>query len=142
MMSAKLATPGLLKIKVYWNKGNEVLISVCDVRKKISSFGKNNIVDLVIIPKFGSPSISVSIVVITWTVKGLTKKRFFEDDIDSQSIFGTGTWDELENNIVAKTRIPTFEKVTGECLVGAQLYFLNYLKLIYSHQKSFFCHSN
>ena len=142
MMSAKLATPGLLKIKVYWNKGNEVLISVCDVRKKISSFGKNNIVDLVIIPKFGNPSISVSIVVITWTVKGLTKKRFFEDDIDSQSIFGTGTWDELENNIVAKTRIPTFEKVTGECLVGAQLYFLNYLKLNYSHQKSFFCHSN
>ena len=31
MMPAKLATVGLLKIKVFWNKGYEVLISIYDV---------------------------------------------------------------------------------------------------------------
>ena len=35
MMSVKLATLGLLKIKVLWNKGYDVIISVHDVTKKI-----------------------------------------------------------------------------------------------------------
>ena len=33
-MSAKMATPGLLKITVFWNKGYDVIISVDDVTKK------------------------------------------------------------------------------------------------------------
>ena len=37
MMSAKMATPGLLKIKVFWNKGYDVIISVHDVTNKILS---------------------------------------------------------------------------------------------------------
>ena len=35
MMSAKMATPGFLKITVFWNKGYDVIISVDDVTKKI-----------------------------------------------------------------------------------------------------------
>ena len=34
MMSAKIATPGLLKIEVIRNKGYDVVISVYDVIKK------------------------------------------------------------------------------------------------------------
>ena len=34
MMSAKMATLGLLKIKVFWKKGYDVMISTHDVTKK------------------------------------------------------------------------------------------------------------
>ena len=34
MMSAKMDTPGLLKVTVFWNKGYDVIISVDDVNKK------------------------------------------------------------------------------------------------------------
>ena len=37
MMSAKIATLGLLKIKVFWNEGYDVVISVHDVTNKILS---------------------------------------------------------------------------------------------------------
>ena len=47
MMSAKLATLGLLKVKVFWNKGYDVIISVCDVIKKFLSRDLNYIVDVV-----------------------------------------------------------------------------------------------
>ena len=35
MISEKLATPGLLKIKVLGNKGYDVITSVCDVTNKV-----------------------------------------------------------------------------------------------------------
>ena len=34
MMSAKMATPGLLKITVFWNKGYDFIITVDDVTNK------------------------------------------------------------------------------------------------------------
>ena len=34
MMSAKMATPGLLEITVFWNEGHDVTISVDDVTNK------------------------------------------------------------------------------------------------------------
>ena len=37
MMSAKMATPVLLKIKVFWKKGYDVIISVHDVTNKFVS---------------------------------------------------------------------------------------------------------
>ena len=37
MMSTKIVTLGLLKIKVFWNKGYDIIISVHDVTKKILS---------------------------------------------------------------------------------------------------------
>ena len=45
MMSAKMANPGLLKIKVFWNKGYDVKISVHEVTNKILSHDSNYTVD-------------------------------------------------------------------------------------------------
>ena len=47
MMSAKLASLGLLKIKVFGNKGYDVINYVHDVSNKILSRGSNYIVDVV-----------------------------------------------------------------------------------------------
>ena len=46
MMSAKFATPGLLKTKTFRNKCYNVIIPDYDVRKKILSRDSNFIVDL------------------------------------------------------------------------------------------------
>ena len=64
MMSAKMATLGLLKIKVFWNKGYDVIISVHDVTNKILSRDSNYIVDVAMWPKFGNSSISMREVII------------------------------------------------------------------------------
>ena len=64
-MSAKMATLGLLKIKLFWNKGFDLIISVYDVTNKILLRDSNYIVDVVMWPKFGNPSISVREVIIT-----------------------------------------------------------------------------
>ena len=47
MISAKMATPGLLKLKVFRIKGYDVIISVCDVINKNVSRDSNYIVDVV-----------------------------------------------------------------------------------------------
>ena len=65
IMSAKMATPGLLKIKVFWNKGYDVIIFVYDVTNKILSRDSNYIIDVVMWPKFGNCSISMRKVIIT-----------------------------------------------------------------------------
>ena len=64
MMPAKMATPGLLKIKVFWNKGYDVIIYVHDVTNKILSGDSNYIVDVVMWPKFGNSNISMREVII------------------------------------------------------------------------------
>ena len=65
MMSAKVTTPGLLKIRVFWNNGYDVIISVHDVTNKILSRDSNYIIDVVVWPKFGNCSISIRKVIIT-----------------------------------------------------------------------------
>ena len=65
MMSAKVATPGFLKIKSYWNKGYDVIISVYEVTNTILLCGSNYIVNAVMLPKFGNSSISMREVIIT-----------------------------------------------------------------------------
>ena len=64
-MSAKLTTPGVLKIKVFWNKGYDAIISDHDVSNKILLRDSNQIVDVVMWPKFGNSSISMRKVIIT-----------------------------------------------------------------------------
>ena len=59
MMSTKLATLGLLKIKVLWNKGYDVIISVDDTTTKILSNDSGNFVDVVMWAKFCNSSISI-----------------------------------------------------------------------------------
>ena len=67
MMSAKLATLYLLKINIFRNKGYECKISVYDVASKILSRDSNCIVEVVMRPKFGNPSIFMREVIITST---------------------------------------------------------------------------
>ena len=45
-MSAKMATPGLLKITVFRNKGYDVIIHVDDVTNKILSRDSNYVEDV------------------------------------------------------------------------------------------------
>ena len=47
MMSAKITTPGLLKIRLFSNNGYDVIISVHDVTSKILSPDSNYIIDVV-----------------------------------------------------------------------------------------------
>ena len=65
MMAAKMAAPGLPKIKVFWKKDYDVIISVNDVPNKTLSRDSNYIVDMVVWPKFGNSSISFREFIIT-----------------------------------------------------------------------------
>ena len=64
MISAKMATPGLRKIKIFWKKGYDVIIFVNDVTNEILSSDLDYIVNLVTWPKFGNSSISLREVII------------------------------------------------------------------------------
>ena len=72
MTSAKLVTPGLLKIKIFPNKGYDFVIPDYNVTNKILSRDSNYIVDMVMWPKFGNSSISMREVIITSILIGLT----------------------------------------------------------------------
>ena len=64
-MSAKLVTPGLLEIKLFQNKGYDIIIFDYNVTKKISSKDSNYTVYVVMWPKFGNTSISVRKFIVT-----------------------------------------------------------------------------
>ena len=51
---------GLLKIKLFQNKGYDVIIFVYDAINKILSRDSNYIADVVMSPKFGNFSISIT----------------------------------------------------------------------------------
>ena len=57
MMSAKMATSGLLKRKVLWNKGCDVITFVHDVISESLSRDSNYCVDVVMWPKFSGTSL-------------------------------------------------------------------------------------
>ena len=63
-MPTKMATPDLLKITVFWNKGYDVIIYVHDVTNKILSRDSNFIVDVVMWPKFGNSNIFMREIII------------------------------------------------------------------------------
>ena len=65
MMSAKMATPDLLKIKVFWNIAYNVILFVQDFTNKILSRDSNYTVEVVMWPKFGNSSISMTEIIIT-----------------------------------------------------------------------------
>ena len=62
---SKMATLGLVKIKVFWNKYYDVIVSVYPFINKILSYGSNYIVDVVMWPKFGNFTISMREVIVT-----------------------------------------------------------------------------
>ena len=63
-MPAKLATPGLRKIIIFWNKGYDVIIKVCDINSKTLPHVTNHIVNAVMLRKFDSSSKSLKDVTI------------------------------------------------------------------------------
>ena len=65
MMRENLATPALFKIKIFWNKGNDLIMSAHYVINNFLSHDSNDIVDVVICSKFGNSSISVRKVIVT-----------------------------------------------------------------------------
>ena len=64
MVSAKLATPGLLETKIFWKKGYDIILDY-DITSKILSHDSNYILAVVMWPKFGNSSISIREVIIT-----------------------------------------------------------------------------
>ena len=60
-----MATPGLLKITVFRNKGYDIIISVNEVTNRILSRHSNYIVDVSMWPKVGNSSISLGEVITT-----------------------------------------------------------------------------
>ena len=85
-----LRFPGLLKIKIFQNKGYEVIILDYDVTNKILSRHSNFIVDVVMSPKFGNSSISIREVIITTILYGFDQKNYF--------FCGRGWWSCLKFN--------------------------------------------
>ena len=65
MMSAKMAAPGLLKIKFFLKHGYDVKIFVQDVTNKFLSCESNFNVNVVMWPKFDNSTISMREVIIT-----------------------------------------------------------------------------
>ena len=65
MMWAKVGTPGLLKMKILWNKRCDAIIIDYDVKNKMLSPDSSYIVDVVMWPKFGNSKISIREVIIT-----------------------------------------------------------------------------
>ena len=73
MMSAKLATPGFLKIKIFWNKGYDIIILDYHVTNKSLSRDSNYTVE------FGYSSISITEVIMISILQGFDHKiPFFE----------------------------------------------------------------
>ena len=77
MMSAKITSPGLLKITIFWNKGYDFIISVDDVTNKILSSDSSYIVDVFMRPKFGNSSISMRELITTLIFGGFHQKNHF-----------------------------------------------------------------
>ena len=76
-MSAKMATPDLPKVMVFWNKGFWVIIYVHGVTNKILSRDLDYIVDVVMWSKFGNSSISMREVIIISILLGFDQKNHF-----------------------------------------------------------------
>ena len=65
IISVKLATLGLLKINLFWNKGYDVILFLTVLTNKFFSSGSTYIVDVVKWPKLGDSRISLRKVIIT-----------------------------------------------------------------------------
>ena len=64
MMPAKMVTPGLLKITVFWNKGYDVIIYCLWRHQQKVTRNSNYIVDVFMWQKFGNSKVSVTEVII------------------------------------------------------------------------------
>ena len=70
IMSTKLATLGLLKIEVSWDKDYDVIIPAYEVINKILSRDRNYFLNVIMWPKFGNCGIFTRKVIITPILQG------------------------------------------------------------------------
>ena len=77
MMSEKMATPGLPKITVFWNKGYDVITCVDDFTNKILTRDANYVVDVFMWPQFGNCSISMREVIKPYFIRIWPEKTLF-----------------------------------------------------------------
>ena len=87
MMSVKSATLGLLKIKVFWNRVYDVIISIYDVTKNYHMNDSSYIIDVVIWPNFLTSSISMREVITTSFLEGIDQKNFLKTFFERCSWF-------------------------------------------------------
>ena len=78
-----MATPGLVKVAVFWNKCDDVLIPVNDVTNKILSRDSNYIVDVFMWPKFGN--------LFLW--EKLSQSQFYKDLTEKTTFFERWFWE-------------------------------------------------
>ena len=129
-MSAKLATPGLLEIKIFQWKCCEVIKLDYDITNKTLPRESSYIVDVVMWPRFGNSRISIREVIIISVLKEFAIKTTF---LKRWSCFKFNTFEEplgmtlkfytsVEKGLNLKDKrflglIPMFVELTGEKLV-------------------------
>ena len=64
LISAKLTTLSLLKVKIFWDKGYAILISIHDVTNNLLLHDSNYIADVVMWPKFDNSTLSMKEVIV------------------------------------------------------------------------------
>ena len=126
-----MATPYLLKITAFWNKGYDIKILVYDVIITNLSSQSNYIVNVVMLPKFGNCSISTTEAIITLILSGFDQKKiFFEGWFwfkfnNLELLLGMAL--KIHNNLAKGLKLKvrkfwgltlTFGDGTGEKLVG------------------------
>ena len=121
MVSAKVATPGLLKGTVFWNKWYDVIIFVNDVVKKILSRDSNYIVDVFMWQSLVTIAFLWEKLSQPQSKKDLTRKAAFNNlglTLGTNLKFYTSAAKELKLKVKRFWwLIPTFVEVTGEKLV-------------------------
>ena len=78
MVSAKLATLGLFKIKLCWSKGHDIIITFHDITKKVLSRNSNYIIAVFMWPKFVNSNISMKSYYNLNFIRIWPEKPFFE----------------------------------------------------------------
>ena len=104
MISPKMATLGLLKIKVFGNKGYEVMICVHDATSNILSRYSNYIIDAITWTKFSNSTICMREVIITSILKIFDPKEHLNITFFCWSFFNYAPvcWSSLFYNTSAR----------------------------------------
>ena len=88
MMSAKMAAPGLLKTKGFWNKGYHVIRFFHDITKKVLSHDSNYVIDVIMCQ---------SLVTIAFLWEKLSQPQFNRNFTRKIAYFKGWSWFKLNN---------------------------------------------
>ena len=133
MMTAKLATLGLLKIKLFWNKSYDVIISVPDIINKILSRDQCFVALAFIETSYHNFNF-----IRIWPEKIKFSDRSFLVQVQ---YFRTGTRYGLE--ILKKCRKSVETKVAAEKVIGAIFcHPCPFISIMNSFNKTQKCHKN